>query len=870
MEVIETTYDDANALVDFIDCPVCSKTIRGDTLFKIHLTTIQHMKKEDALVALGRATRTHEVPDFKDIKQYLQFLDLDEPIIGLNALDEVDDLAHDTQPGPKYFCRMCDLHANLPNMVNHIIGRKHRQKYLEANRPDLITWGSSNSQAQSGKTIRAKAVVLERQDGQGNPKPLRKNVGKLNIQQSKVKKKGSQDQPKGTTRQGPSLPRSSNSRQNDRLRRPGGLDSPAGQYQPRARRPEDEQYRALFHKSRPEANLREGDRRLNGFEEDRTDRVAFREDLLRRRPLMEDEFSRRGRRNLEEKEHSRDYFEGTGRREIFEESGSRPGQPDGRAHQTPDLYHQTSPGDLYHQSQPGDLYHQTPPGDLYHQTPPGDLYHQTSPGDLYPGGPSHSRVHPGHDPLAQFYSEEVLRRASHHAEASKERVFREEEPPHDRGYSHGASFPEEFPLEQAYTDKPTLYLEHAHGRPDHRQDDTRRREYEEEARQRAYPEEVLQRPTYLEANPNRSLNRDPNARGYLKGLDRQAAAEQDRRVTDQTEEPMETGRQRNRDHSFDSVNANRHEGRGREHPEAERGLAHPGMRGPPPRTIEKVKTDIPEPFRRFLKGALKEKSPLKRKRKTRFSDATEQERDVVVNKMHVDDIRRRHEPFAQPQGGYYDTDNLRPVVEATPYPGNVLDSLNNIKVENVEDANFLKEKLCDLLKEFQAQKSQKAALAPGYESMHPAIITKDYNHISKEHLECSRVDERTYRELPDERHYEGHPPRHSQECYTPEPPQGPYGRRPGDIDKKLDRRSQYEEAFGQVKVYPESYDFPDEPRAYPHEMYPRDFPPAEDVYDRFGSSTPAQRERGYRVGAPQSTSLDKITSTLLELVARKR
>jgi hypothetical protein len=61
--------------------------------------------------------------------------------------------------------------------------------------------------------------------------------------------------------------------------------------------------------------------------------------------------------------------------------------------------------------------------------------------------------------------------------------------------------------------------------------------------------------------------------------------------------------------------------------------------------------------------------------------------------------------------------------------------------------------------------------------------------MSKDHLENPRDDyERNYREVQEERHYEGHPPRHSQEHYTPETPQDPYR----DTDMRMERRAQYE------------------------------------------------------------------------------
>jgi hypothetical protein len=94
---------------------------------------------------------------------------------------------------------------------------------------------------------------------------------------------------------------------------------------------------------------------------------------------------------------------------------------------------------------------------------------------------------------------------------------------------------------------------------------------------------------------------------------------------------METGGQGSREHLFDLVKAIRQEGRGPQHPEMERGMGPPGMRGTQkPAEGGRMRTEIPEPFRRFLEGATDDhKSPGKRKRKSRFSDATEQEEDVL-------------------------------------------------------------------------------------------------------------------------------------------------------------------------------------------------------------------------------------------------
>ncbi|XP_064201714.1 uncharacterized protein si:ch211-13c6.2 [Anguilla rostrata] len=174
MENIVSTYDDDE--VDFIVCDVCNIKIRTDAMYRIHLTTIQHLKKVEALVAAGKARRDQSLPVWTSYTHYLDYLQLDEPIIGLKHLVEVE-----TPPGslgPRYLCRLCRFDADLPDMTNHIIGRKHRQKYLETQRPDLVTWDRSSA-SQPGKVVRAKAEVAERQDGRGVPERSKRRSAAL-------------------------------------------------------------------------------------------------------------------------------------------------------------------------------------------------------------------------------------------------------------------------------------------------------------------------------------------------------------------------------------------------------------------------------------------------------------------------------------------------------------------------------------------------------------------------------------------------------------------------------------------------------------------------------------------------------------------
>ncbi|KPP80298.1 hypothetical protein Z043_100064, partial [Scleropages formosus] len=111
-----------------------------------------------------KVKRSRPLPVWSSLTEYLDYLQLDEPIIGLKHLVRVDS----DGPDLKYLCRLCFAEGDLPSITFHVLGRRHRQKYLMTDRPDLVTW-DVNSRSQSGKLVRAKAEVVERQDGRGIP-----------------------------------------------------------------------------------------------------------------------------------------------------------------------------------------------------------------------------------------------------------------------------------------------------------------------------------------------------------------------------------------------------------------------------------------------------------------------------------------------------------------------------------------------------------------------------------------------------------------------------------------------------------------------------------------------------------------------------
>ncbi|XP_056154369.1 uncharacterized protein si:ch211-13c6.2 isoform X2 [Lampris incognitus] len=742
MDGLETPYD-VDGGIDFIDCTICNKSISGNTLFKIHLTTAGHLKKEDALVVQGQAIRDNPVPDFEDFLQYLQYLDLDEPIIGMDYLEEVPHTdPSDSQPGPRYLCKMCNTDANLPNMATHVIGRKHRQKYLQTKRPDLVTWDKKNMTNQSGKIIRAKAEMVERQDGRGTPKPMRKNriVGKLNISR-------------------------------------------------------DDTYMV----AEPESG-----------------------------PYLREDTVQRGRMGKEL--WRKDYMERDSFKPEFTEDDCHRG---------------------YQEDYRDDSYRED---DTHTVNFP---WRETYPEDSFPReAPPYRRSNPESDPLKQFYSEEVRRGRTRSAVAAE-------------------------PLRSAYCSRDP------HGKA-YPQDDSHRYPDQSEQVEQYYPDEGPGDQMYCPEEPSQDYPHYSDTRKSFI-------------------EPAKSQQPYDKDNLFEMIKALRKEKSDQQEVMGslrDRGLG-PVISQKPPGGA-RVMSDIPEPFRRFLEGTPNDQDNIKRKRKSRFSDATDEE-VRRAKAMLIDDYKtpnpevrgprgpvhapprpgvyqlQKPDPYTKSQSIYQTESNPRGhsnPKEKTNDTGAVFDLLKNVDIDDMEEAEFLKSKLCNLLKEFNDKKSKKTM----HYSQGPGVISKDYNHVSQS-VSLRDQYERTFRKGPESTTFENKP-RIPQEGYSQDAHRGRdweekeqiSGERfqeYGHPEHNISGRSSYKEVFGSEEMY----QLPHAPNPEDSDMYPerfqepiphRDYTPAKGPLDTH-FSPPLYREQGHRMyRAPQhSSSLDKITSTLLELVARK-
>ncbi|XP_056273318.1 uncharacterized protein si:ch211-13c6.2 isoform X2 [Pseudoliparis swirei] len=758
MDTFETPYELEAA---FIECTVCDKSIRGDTLYKIHLTTPGHRKKEEAYVASGFSVRHPRIPQFEDILHYLGYMKLDEPIIGLNYLEELP--CDDPQAGPNYLCKLCHQNANLSGMVNHVIGRKHRQKYVELKRPDLVTWDKQSILIHGGKIVRARAEIIERQDGRGTPVLMAKMgiEGQFNL--SRVPSRPNQNRDQNhlqslTQRNVPSLLPDREDYRGD-YSHPGRY--PPGPPDTAPLHPEDTY---MLDRDRP--TYQQEDTLRHGCREEELHRADYRENPMNRREYMDPDY----RTNYEEQ-----YAEDPQRRARPEPGGdSRFG--------------------------------------LRQEMPRGQAQH----GEYYPEEATPRKPYPEKDPLKEFYTEEVRRRG---------RVSSEYSPSQ--------------PVDLT-SDEQRCSLNWESGRRESMNGAGR------------------QGPTHPEAN----------RRSFTTSME-----------SDQAPDGL----------LFNFVRDYRHEMRKAYQEET---VANPwqSRTGTPSsqRQVEATRaiSDIPEPFRRFLKGDANEAGYGKRKRKSRFSDATAEETETMKEMFSHEygppnpKFGGRPRPVHETQHPdlYTESKGLRHT-ESYKREGSesrgVFDILNNIEIENAEQADFLKNKLCDLLKDFKTNKSETAV-----NSHERVAISKNYNSFNPDpELSPRHQYDTTHREDSDLRrpqdffknNHRGRGWRQHEQA--PDEQRNEY-LHSGSGEPGHSNRRRYEEVFGLPRMQHASH--PDEPARnagrFDEPKRPLNYPhAAEDFMDSRSSASPLGMEQrhGMERARRYSNNLDKITSTLLELVARK-
>ncbi|XP_036411051.1 uncharacterized protein LOC118796333 [Megalops cyprinoides] len=630
----------------------------------------------------------------------------------------------------------------MPDMVSHIVGRKHRQKYLETQRPDLVTW-DLNNMAQLGKVIRAKAEVAERQEGRGVP------------EESKRRPKGRQGTLQGAAAAAAAATSSSQIHSKVPLSHPLGGLSPQDRGAGRG---------GQSWLSREGGHLREDLRRRSYAVEDPPGQGYSRENLPGRGYAREDPPGRGySRENLPGRGYSRGDPPGRGyAREDPPGRGYAREDPPGRGYARED-----PPGRGYaREDPPGQGYsREDPPGRGYaREDPPGRGYaREDPPGRSYARGDPPGRGYAREDPPGRGYARED----------PPGRGYSKEEPP-GRGYAREEPHRQDFAEGKAFSSGRDWRTGCAESRTLERQGGFRR-EYPHDP-----PAGVIAVGGDRGACPDTAERDEVHQRGREE--DRRGGVYEEGRRGGVYEEEMRGGVYEGRGGGvFEGRGGGVFEGRGvfgcgeqgrgercrdsADGEELERSFL--GRRDVLRRATEGASglQELPETFRRFLSGASDKQGSSNTARMNRFSEETGPERHLTPNR-DVDWIpsKRLKRDSCCPEKGDYAAQDCGMGAERS----DVLDVLKNIDIESMEEANFIKDKLCKLLKEFQASKSEKQ------ESVRtkPAVISKDYNHLSAHHGNTTETRDsghqhnRNFRESQD-RHEEN--PRFSQDRYEENP-----------------------------------------------------------------------------------------------------
>ncbi|XP_041932021.1 uncharacterized protein si:ch211-13c6.2 isoform X1 [Alosa sapidissima] len=673
-DIITTEYDDDSGN-DFIQCEYCDKSIRGDTQYRIHLTTSQHLKKKESM------NLWDDMPVWESFLDYLDYLKLDEPIIGLSCLEQMESQAlGNGQFRLKYKCKMCSLEADLPAMASHVVGRKHRQKFLELHRPDLITWDNKYSLSQQGKVIRAKAEVIERQEGRGKP---------VDLHPRQRNSRG--DGPRRGN--APPNPRFQNPRQNMGPQQ-GGLDrcqqryGPADMDIPPQDFPEDPHYqrKRVDDGYYPASTYRSG----ADYPKDAPFQHGYQEDNDHVRPPFP-ESGEYGQRYPKDNRYEEPYPEDDHSRRPFMD------EPPRQAYDKGDRYEPS-----YYEDEPRG---RPPPGD--DQRPYEDDNHS---GQRYSDRDFPPR--PYEDPHARAYQEETPHQ--HPDDSYGERVYAERD-------SSGHLYPQ----------------------IDHRQPGI------SEDRKQAYPEEdAYNRRVQEDVERERYGRRESTEWHPKEDTDRRFLARNgsERQYSERGFEPHHSSHGDGRERSHTGYDTERNRGGearyGGEMPESRMERDWAEARGPPSRpsnTLGRPRSDLPQ-----HQGATHQESLPSRKRRSRFSDCTEAEKELLQKYQMAQTVSERlsQNPPTKVQKHSESVrlrEDYRERGGAQQDPANVMDVLKDVQIESVEEANFLKNKLCSLLKEFQANKSGVR------DDRTPPMGSRDYEQPRRESVERLLFDEYSQR-----------------------------------------------------------------------------------------------------------------------------
>ena len=135
-------------------CEVCLVELNSYETMKSHVSGAKHMKKALAIskefeddLNMGKMTREDVerlmpgvvvIPNFERTKKmptrlHEKVLEAMDPVVGLKYITEFLS-SSDQEMEPYYQCELCGNHGQANGMMSHVLGTKHREKFMETKR----------------------------------------------------------------------------------------------------------------------------------------------------------------------------------------------------------------------------------------------------------------------------------------------------------------------------------------------------------------------------------------------------------------------------------------------------------------------------------------------------------------------------------------------------------------------------------------------------------------------------------------------------------------------------------------------------------------------------------------------------------------
>ena len=137
-------------------CNLCQVELNSYVTMESHLVGEKHNKRAKSYesqqdisgtnVDPGKYIRLAEqVKKEKKIpvRLHAKLLEVKQPIVGLKFITEIRAIS-DIEAEPFYECKLCNNQGEAHGMVNHVVGRNHREKFLtQKYRKDYSSWGTT-------------------------------------------------------------------------------------------------------------------------------------------------------------------------------------------------------------------------------------------------------------------------------------------------------------------------------------------------------------------------------------------------------------------------------------------------------------------------------------------------------------------------------------------------------------------------------------------------------------------------------------------------------------------------------------------------------------------------------------------------------